>query len=166
MVHSYQDKDIHACLGDQRVVFVGNSTIRQIFWATVRQTDPDGVPKREDSDQEPKDIAIRSGNVTFQFVWDPWMDSTILSHELLLLEQHVNSTQRQGSLPQDSSAGSAASLVVVTPGLSYARYGLGDSMGNFARAIEPVIMHPSISSMSNFEPCRPSSRNRLILAPI
>jgi hypothetical protein len=37
MLHKYSDADIRDCLEGRHLLFIGDSTTRQVFWATARQ---------------------------------------------------------------------------------------------------------------------------------
>lgn len=42
LLHEYSSTDIHACVEDQHMLFIGDSTTRQVFWAMARQVCPIG----------------------------------------------------------------------------------------------------------------------------
>ena len=78
-IHNYKSRDIAGCLKNRRLLFVGDSTIRQVFWATTSALDPSFNPS--DSDKHSDQVVTKCG-VKLEFIWDPWLNSSTLVSEL------------------------------------------------------------------------------------
>ncbi|KAI5783616.1 10 TM acyl transferase domain found in Cas1p-domain-containing protein [Geopyxis carbonaria] len=81
MVHSYQPKDASACLKDRRLVFAGDSQIRQVFWAVAKKLDKDVNTTMA---QMHSDITVERKGVKLQFLWDPYLNGSAVQTELKL----------------------------------------------------------------------------------
>jgi hypothetical protein len=86
-MREYQRKDIQACFRTQRVVFIGDSTTRQVFWAVAQKLDRDkansGIADMlRVRDHKHMDLEFYAHGVMLQFVWDTWLNSTRLQEEL------------------------------------------------------------------------------------
>jgi hypothetical protein len=85
-MHEYQKEDIQECFQKRRLVFIGDSTTRQMFWAVAKKMDigetEEDVTERLDQNQKHKDLEFISDGVKVQFIWDPWLNSTGLEREL------------------------------------------------------------------------------------
>lgn len=128
MMHDYNQDDIVICLTNQRLVFIGDSSTRQIFEAVVEKLGHDlsqvDSTWATPTDEKHKNFQANSHSTTVQFFWDPWLNSTNLDHAL---EQH-NST-RWGTTV----------LVLGAPGLWYARYGDRNYLKSYRETIDRVV---------------------------
>ncbi|PQE02959.1 CAS1 domain-containing protein [Rutstroemia sp. NJR-2017a BVV2] len=169
ILHEYKRKDIQECFKNRRVVFVGDSTTRQIFWAVAKKMDQERAEEEMtellDLDQKHKDLEFSSGGVTVQFVWDPWLNSTGLDKEL----KNFNANPRPGAKTDES----ASLLLLGAPGLWYARHGQENYFKEFRESIEHVI--PFMDHARGDSPILPGARpfpstnkspNFLLLAPV
>ncbi|KAL2074338.1 hypothetical protein VTL71DRAFT_8116 [Oculimacula yallundae] len=169
MMHEYTNKDIQECFQKKRLVFIGDSTTRQVFWAVARKMDQ-AKAQREievmlDLDEKHTDLEFESDGIKVQFVWDPWLNSTKLAEELELFKAY--SPAKSGE-PQ-----SAGLLLLGTPGLWYARHGQENYFKEFRTSIDAVI--PYMDHLSDNDTSLPvpmtlasrqESPNLLLLAPI
>lgn len=76
MLHEYKAEEIAECVSGKQLQFVGDSTIRQIFWATARRlnrTDADIATLRAGNHS---DMAYMTKGVSLDFVWDPFLNRT------------------------------------------------------------------------------------------
>ncbi|RPA71875.1 Cas1p-domain-containing protein [Ascobolus immersus RN42] len=80
MANAYRKDEIIDCFHDRRVLFVGDSTIREVFWATAKRLSPN-VDSSLISRHE--DAVVDKHGVRLEFVWDPYMNGTRLQSELL-----------------------------------------------------------------------------------
>ena len=106
-MHNYQDNDLIPCLKHRRLVFLGDSSVRQLYWATARKF---GI--QEHSKAGHSDLAFHIHDAAVEFRWDPFLNSSNLTLELTAAAR-----SRQG----DKMAHSTAALVI-GGGLWHARY--------------------------------------------
>jgi len=78
-IRHYKSKDIQSCLKDKRLLFVGDSTVRQVFWATAASLDPKFNSSIGDKHS---DQVLTDGGVKLEFIWDPWLNGSRLNSEL------------------------------------------------------------------------------------
>jgi hypothetical protein len=170
-MHEYKRKDIQECFHQRRLVFVGDSTVRQIYWAVTKKMDLERAQEEFsimlDHDEKHKDLEFTSGGVSVEFIWDPWLNSSGLEHELRKFRANP-SLDVDGGL--DNSAGL---LLVGAPGLWYARHGQENYAKNFRDAIDKVIPfmdhEPETESKKHASAPLPTGKltpNLLLLAPI
>lgn len=107
MMHNYQDKDLIPCLKHRRLVFLGDSSVRQLYWATARKF---GI--QEHSKAEHSDLAFHIHDAAVEFRWDPFLNSSNLTMELTAAAR-----SRQGNKVAHSTA-----ALVIGGGLWHARY--------------------------------------------
>ncbi|KAK9390018.1 10 TM acyl transferase domain found in Cas1p-domain-containing protein [Lipomyces mesembrius] len=125
--HKYNAKEAGLCLRDQHVLFAGDSTVRQLFWQTVKTLDP----SVSETAEKHSDIRFVKDGLNVEFLWDPYLNSTVL--------------------PRLSTCGKVKdelpnAYVVLGGGLWFARY-LGDNgvnlwKENVDRVIESVRACP------------------------
>ncbi|RDL39292.1 uncharacterized protein BP5553_03632 [Venustampulla echinocandica] len=169
IVHEYTAEDIQECLQNQRLVFAGDSTTRQIFWAVAKKLDK-GRAEREISDmftrdQMDVDLEFSSAGVTVQYIWDPYLNSTRLGEELNHFKAHPSSTEVAGVDPGQS----AASILLGPPGLWYARHGQENFLKDFRDSVEAVIPymdHTQGEKTTSPAPVRRQSPNLLLFTPV
>ncbi|CAZ82776.1 unnamed protein product [Tuber melanosporum] len=126
-VRKYDPKDIQSCLANRRALFIGDMTVREIFWATARSLDPEARPQAVG---EHIDISVTKGDVTLKFIWDPYLNSSALATELA---EFGGGTAGVGS-------GSAA-LVLMGSGLWYARHENLNGLKKWKDNIDDVVQH-------------------------
>ncbi|KAM0284430.1 hypothetical protein ACHAQH_002006 [Verticillium albo-atrum] len=141
-MHTYLADDVKSCLGGRRLVFVGDSTTRQLFWAALRRLD------METYEREARTFAVaadRSVNLSFlvhhvqlDFVWDPWLNSTTLFGQLSRFRSHPGTADYE-KLAKQESRDSPAVIILGTPGLSAARNADSRYLGAFSEGINTVM---------------------------
>lgn len=89
-MHEYSRDDIRECLGGKRVLFVGDSTMRVLFFAALTRLEHEAAEwllRTTFTERNPRhDLAIDSETVQLQFIWDPWLNSTAFEDEIRLME--------------------------------------------------------------------------------
>ena len=131
MLHKYAAKDISDCLQSQRIVLVGDSTIRQIFWAIAKKLDPKGAEEDLTKTEKHSDVNLRKSGIGLEFIWDPYLNSTKLHHELTIRRDH--------SLPTASGQNSTTALLLIGGGLWHARYIALSPFDHFKASIDSII---------------------------
>ncbi|KAI1647598.1 Cas1p-domain-containing protein [Daldinia loculata] len=165
---------LHECLNDRKVVFIGDSTIRQLFWAATKQVahrkSETRIKRLLQSNGKHHDISFRANNVQLEFIWDPWLNSTVL-HDVL-------KTLHALPMPLDVEAIAGMDelppvlVILGAPGLWAARYGGDDYLNLFKRAVTGVVPYLSPSFDNNISQAMKTTHdsgdipNRIFLAPV
>ncbi|RYP58538.1 hypothetical protein DL769_008912 [Monosporascus sp. CRB-8-3] len=176
----YTGEDIRDCLAGGRVVFVRDSTTRQIFRATAEKlrevSTEEDIGDAVDSGEH-EDIRVEAAGVKLDFFWDPWLNSTALRGELAnygpLSYVEDDDTPEDHEIPEYYDK-PAALLVVGAPGLWAAHHG-GDHYlelfksgiehisGNLTTSLdESVMVAEKISAKRYYE----SATNLILIAPV
>lgn len=111
MLYQYKPADVASCMASKRVVFVGDSVTRQLFFQFAHVLDPSLPTAPPDDEQKHADYRYISSksDVQLQFFWDPYLNST---HTYALLHPSA-----RDALPSNTPA-----LLVFGSGLWYLRY--------------------------------------------
>ncbi len=128
MMHHYNVRDINTCLKSRRVVFIGDSVTRQIFWAFAEKLDV-----REQGEGKHSSLSVDAHGLKVEFFWDPYLNTSSLHRE-------VAAASLSGS--RDTTVDTAA-ILLMGGGLWNARY-LGEasyqhyqnSIGEITRALQ------------------------------
>ncbi|RFU31024.1 hypothetical protein B7463_g5315, partial [Scytalidium lignicola] len=157
-------------------MFVGDSTTRQVFWAVAKKLDQKRAEEEFlvmldlELDGWQRNLQFVSDNVTLRFIWDPWLNSTGLDHELEKFRPDLPTSDSTG----EEAEKSAGLILLGAPGIWNARHGGKNYMKDFKDAIDHVIPymdHPHapekglLSTPGRFT-SRLSSPNLLLLAPV
>ena len=169
-MHEYKKKDIQECFRQRRLVFIGDSTTRQIFWAVAKKMDQERaeeeITEMLDMDEKHKDLEFTSAGITVQFIWDPFLNSSGLDDEL-------KKFRPDPELDANEADESAGLILLGAPGLWYARHGQENFYKNFRDSIDNVIPYMDHAKEGNAMlpvsrpfPSRKYSPNFLLLAPV
>ncbi|KAI1460651.1 Cas1p-domain-containing protein [Annulohypoxylon moriforme] len=163
---------LRTCLDDQRVVFIGDSTTRQIFWAAAKRLEPGRmrVPIRNLThlEGEHRDITFETEGVRLDFIWDPWLNSSKL--EETLNNFHALPTPPDELAIRTEDDASPALILLGAPGLWSARYGGFDYLDIFKRNVDRIT--PYISDVFGGDLSWNATlgfdgfANRILLAPV
>ena len=156
MLHDYDVKDMSTCLKSRRVAFIGDSVIRQIFWAFVEKLD---VPKR--GEDKHSNISVDAHGLKVDFVWDPYLNTSSLHEEV---------ARAPLSDPKNSHV-DRATIIVVGGGLWHARH-LGeschqhfeDSIDKITRALQDG--NTSRTSLSQASQSSGDADDLVLVAPV
>ena len=111
MLYSYQPKDVSRCLSSRRVVFVGDSVTRALFFQFIHTVDHTLPKELPDDGAKHSDHSFVSGSQTkLDFVWDPFLNTT---SALALINPPRDSIDGHSERP---------ALLVLGSGLWYLRY--------------------------------------------
>ncbi|KAI8964150.1 Cas1p-domain-containing protein [Daldinia sp. FL1419] len=161
------------CLNGRRVVFVGDSSIRQLFWAATRQATHTKSETRIDrvvySNNKHHNLSVSTDCAQLEFIWDPWLNSTALHG--ILEDFHALLT------PDEKAVGEASELpptlvVLGAPGHWAARYGGDEYLNIFNRSITSIEPYLSQSLDSNISSAMEVTQdsdgvpNRVFLTPV
>ena len=135
MMHTYDEKDMTACLQNRKLVFIGDSSTRQTFWATGKKL---GI--QDQSKENHTSFSMGAKGITIEFEWDPYLNSSRLHREL---------TAASMSMEGISIIGTTAALLI-GGGLWHARY-LDDTFftDRFKRSIETISEYTSFQGNKN-----------------
>lgn len=128
MMRKYTSSDVSTCLANRRVLFIGDSTIRQVFWAFAKALDPKADPS---SAQKHVDIIVEKNDVKLEFIWDPWLNSSRLHAELA----SYNDGKTLNEL------GNTPALVLMGAGLWYARHENLNGLKMWKDSMDDVVQH-------------------------
>jgi N-acetylneuraminate 9-O-acetyltransferase len=163
MIHQYAAKPIEKCLPQRRMLFVGDSTIRQVFWATAKKLDKKQADEIEGYTKKHSDIQFESNGVQVHFIWDPYLNSTSLHAELTTYKK-----SEQG----DKKAKSAA-VILVGGGQWFARHIETNALKQFKGAIDEIMPFMGTSKAKGDESSKAgihsvsgTGSNLLLLAPV
>ncbi|MCJ1402691.1 hypothetical protein MMC11_005912 [Xylographa trunciseda] len=169
MLHHYNSKDISTCFHSRRIVLAGDSTTRQIFWAIARKLDPNSATEALTEGHQHADLSINRKNVDLHFIWDPFLNTTRLHHELLLYHRDTAAAEDDHSLEKQ-----AASIILAGGGLWHARYlkhdpvsQYLDSIRNFTAYLQPSYQ-PDTSAQRLVLPAAAaaSAEDLFLIAPV
>ncbi|KAH7349889.1 Cas1p-like protein [Plectosphaerella cucumerina] len=111
---------MRACLLGRRIVFVGDSTIQQLYWAALRRLDPSiGRKAHEDYvtlEDQYVDLSKTIDGVRVDFVWDPWLNATDRLGQLAYF-RHQPDTPESEALARMEDKHSPAIIVLGSPSL-------------------------------------------------
>ena len=157
MMRTYAKKDLTAChLG--KVTFIGDSTVRKLFWATAEKLDPVATEHAMHKAREHGNITFARDGIDLSFVWDPYLNTPALHNCLEVYH---------------SGESGASSIMVIGGGLWHAKY-LGERyLQYYGDAIDRIVpfMNPAWPDGKK-EPYTqsfrtgPRNENLLILAPV
>ncbi|ORY13371.1 10 TM acyl transferase domain found in Cas1p-domain-containing protein [Clohesyomyces aquaticus] len=141
MLHDYTTDEIARCNQGGKILFVGDTGTRQIFWAAARKLDPNWVFEQQAQPDTHADLVFCKRGACLKFLWDPWLNSTALHEELKTLRDG-------GDLEEASPSGSGLGLdtvnrksvaMLVGAGLWHARHVKIGSLKYFQDAINNII---------------------------
>lgn len=112
MLYSYQPRDTSQCLSSRRVVFIGDSVTRALFFQFIYTVDSTLPKELLDDGAKHSDHSFVSGSQTkLDFIWDPFLNTT--SALALINPPTQQSINEQAERP---------ALLVLGSGLWYLRY--------------------------------------------
>lgn len=167
-MYEYKAKDVSNCLESRRLIYAGDSTTRQIFWATAKKLDQAAAEKDLLTSDKHGDLSFTTMGVQLEFIWDPFLNSSKLYKELLAYRDTQSATRRDTSNATDSAA-----LILVGAGLWHARHLEVSPLKVFRDAVDAII--PFMNHTNNDAGADAShqhlsgehgSGNLLLLAPV
>lgn len=130
-MREYKARDINTCLRSRRALYIGDSTVRQIFWATAKKLDQGAAEEAIRNAEKQAAHSFVSADVNLEFVWDPFLNSTKLRDELVAFR----------NIAEDDTSNStdAAALILVGAGLWHARHVEVNPLRAFKDAIDNIV---------------------------
>ncbi|KAK4047792.1 hypothetical protein OIV83_005134 [Microbotryomycetes sp. JL201] len=139
MLHSYTAKDTTTCLEGRTVTFVGDSTVRQVYYAAVKHID-----KNIDTNAEKhSDRTILANGVKLTFLWDPFLNGTALAS---LTD------------PAKTNSANAPALTVIGGGIWFLRHPDSGGVQAWSRRVDELVSAAS-SAATN-------AGDRVVLLPV
>lgn len=165
-MREYKAKDIKKCLQSRRALYIGDSTTRQIFWATAKKLDRGAAEKAMSDAEKQAGHSFVSRDVNLEFIWDPFLNSTKLHDELVAFRNGTEVSDGGTSKGTD-----AAALLLVGAGLWHARHIEANSLKAFKDAIDNILtfMRPNLSGVGAGEQSlrrRHGTSDLVLLAPV
>lgn len=171
-LHEHSRGDFGDCLAGHRVVFVGDSWMRQLYWAAATRLD---VTKQQVAvldfyleENKQKDLFFDANGVLLEFIWDPWLNSSDFRDQLARFRQPP--AHMKFGMERTDSPGL---LVVGTPGLWAARHGGDEYMDLFRDGVDQLLpyMKEDLDSVVMSQPRQPSRAtewlpNQLHVVPV
>ncbi|KAI9675643.1 MAG: hypothetical protein M1817_001010 [Caeruleum heppii] len=166
MLHEYRSKDITDCIGPGRMVFVGDSTLRQVFLAVADKLDHDYARDVFTRVEKHSNMKMAKRKMMLEFFWDPYLNSTHLHRELAAYRHHPEA--KYGSVQSTESA----NVMVVGAGLWFARNIAVNPLRHYKDAVDNIAQVMDITSTSNDTSAahsmakRSASSKLLLMAPL
>ncbi|KAK1983823.1 Cas1p-like protein [Colletotrichum cereale] len=169
-------EDVSSCFKDRHLVVVGDSTMRQIYFAAMTRLDHHVAEKAildfAISIDKHQNLSKEVEGVKLEFIWDPWLNSTGLLNQLVRFRERPGSADYERLVRQEGRD-SPALIIVGTPGLWAARQGGGRYLELFReginvlmpylqKSIDELMVLPKSKSPSAFD----ELSNRVLVAPV
>ncbi|KAE9975716.1 hypothetical protein BLS_002463 [Venturia inaequalis] len=129
LLKEYKGDEITHCAGNRQLLFIGDSNVRQLFWAVAKKLDNTMSSPAGKYAERHGDIQLRPRGVDLRFVWDPYLNGSILANELQIYQENVLPTGRAGK------AEVPAVMIVLGCGLWHARQYEAESVREFKKAV-------------------------------
>lgn len=129
ILHTYAAADTQNCLQTRHLVFLGDSTAREVFWAMARKLNATRVRELNTIFGKHQDITFRSGIVSLKFLWDPFLNATNFIDQ-------INS-------PERPSVGENTNTLVVGAGLWHIKHLEALSFSSFSESLLQLLSYTS-----------------------
>ncbi|RGB39492.1 10 TM acyl transferase domain found in Cas1p-domain-containing protein [Rhizophagus diaphanus] len=125
MMKKYDTQSATSCLKNRRILFIGDSTIRALFYSLIKKIEP-----TINTTSQPKhsDLHFTFNEITFDFRWDPYLNSN--STDILLGKSHERSRGLFGKKP---------SILVMGSGLWYLRHRGSGGINGWKKNIDKIF---------------------------
>lgn len=150
-MRNYQDRDIKTCLNSKRLVFIGDSVTRQLYFQMAHSLDSTLPAAPTDDERKHVDYDLTtSQNVRLSFFWDPFLNTS----NALAFAQPSNSPNNPPTNNEDTPG-----LLVFGSGLWYLRY--ADTSGGLP-AWEAMVEN----LLENLSTSRKEAADLVVVLPI
>ena len=123
-MHEYNTGDLVTCLKSRRVVFIGDSVIRQVFWAFAKKLD---VRERGDKHSS---LSVDTHGLRVEFIWDPYLNTSSLYREVAAASL---------SASEEIKRVDTAAILLIGGGLWNARYLGGTSYQHYLTSLDEIM---------------------------
>ena len=125
MLGRYRDSDLKDCLGGKQVVLIGDSTMRQLYWALARKIDPDKAYQAQHTSERHSNMLFQKDDLSVNFIWDPFLSSSVMYGHLA----SASAAERTPGMKSTSA------IIMIGAGLWHARYLQGAAVQRFSQTI-------------------------------
>lgn len=160
MLKTYDTKSTSKCIGGSRIVMLGDSIVRQLYYSVVKKL----IPDANTNGDKHSDIFFKNETlgVSFEFYWDPFLNSTRALAMTSPSSTYTNDIDNSdisldASQPQPEQT---PSILLVGSGLWYLRY--AETSGGLEEW--QTKMRSLARRMS--DPSRPRLGDNLFISPI
>ena len=91
-MHDYNAKDLATCLQNRKLVFIGDSSTRQIFWTTGKK-----LGLHDEGREKHTTFSIGAKGVSIEFIWDPYLNATHRHRELTAASIYMDGVSTVGT---------------------------------------------------------------------
>ncbi|QGI88260.1 hypothetical protein CEK25_003216 [Fusarium fujikuroi] len=144
MIHKYKKEEIEECMEGRHMLFVGDSTTRQVFYGMARLLDAEKAEEVRANSKKHESHDVEFGGIRLKEIWDPFgNDSAIARNELTLYHE-----ERINEVPVEEQKGPA--LAFMGMGVWFAaRFEKEESIPMFKAAFNNMS---ELASNMDFEP--------------
>ncbi|KIW04771.1 hypothetical protein, variant [Verruconis gallopava] len=141
LLHEYIGADIKTCAGNRELLFVGDSNVRQLFWTVAKKLNHHNAIEMASVATRHGDIQYQEGGVSLRFIWDPYLNGSVLANELEIYSENVGAGfsragKKKGEIEQD------VVFLVLGGGLWHARqFETEEAVRSFKNSVNNIIMY-------------------------
>ncbi|ORY31180.1 Cas1p-domain-containing protein [Rhizoclosmatium globosum] len=106
-IAKYQPNNLQSCLGESKVLLIGDSSMRAIYYAFRAKLGAKLTETEKANAKKHEDLSYTSGKVHLEFYWDPWLNRT----DVLNVLDKSQAAPKLGPVKK----GDVAALVVLEP---------------------------------------------------
>ncbi|KAF4332698.1 o-acetyltransferase CAS1 [Fusarium beomiforme] len=82
MLHHYTPDDIKQCMGDRPILFSGDSTVRQVYWAMGRLLDRKMAEEIRENTNLQNNYTMKLKGVELRHIWNPYLQTSVFAPQL------------------------------------------------------------------------------------
>jgi hypothetical protein len=140
------------------MLFVGDSNVRQIFWAVAKKLNERKAVNMGKLAARHGDIQYSDRHVDLRFIWDPYLNGSVLANELEIYSENTGSGVAGGGGKKKGEKEQDAIIIVLGAGLWYARqYDTGEALRKFKSSIDNVVSYTTRNDGSAWKSTDPFS---------
>jgi hypothetical protein len=155
LLKDYTTPNIADCNEDGQILFIGDTTVRQVFWAAAQKLDKDWVGDRQQERHKHEDLHLVVNNARLSFMWDPWLNSTAFREELVAyMDRNRPGITAEEKKVHPSDGRTRSVLLFIGGGLWHARHLGGEYLPAFNHVVDRVAAvmsttHDRLTSPAN-----------------